>query len=87
MESMSEVVTAIRQGASDVTLKGKPFDVQWIVEPGEIEDEEGRALFQPKMVHMLILRPSTGEPLSFYGKSRETCLEHLNGYLTREVSA
>lgn len=84
---MSEVVTAIRQGASEIVLKGKTFDVQWITEPGEIEDDEGRALFQPKMVHMLILRPSTGEPLSFYGKTRETCLEHFSGYLTREVAA
>lgn len=83
---MSEVVTAIRQGASEVKLKGASFRVLWFNEPGEIEDDEGRALFQPKRIHQLLLLREGGSPLSFYGKDRETCLEHLDGYISREVS-
>lgn len=70
-----------------VGIDGDVYDVVWRTEPGELEDAEGRALFKPKMIHQLILMEDGDVALSFYGNSREQCVDHLARYLVREVAA
>jgi hypothetical protein len=82
---MSDVITALKQGDNTVKIGSHEYDVWWIQEPGD--DDEEQESFAQKTVMQLILRPvDFGQPLSFYGKTREVCLEHLRGYLGRRMA-
>lgn len=77
---MHDVINALKQAANVVKINSCEYDVWWIQEPGD--DDEGQGAFSQKTVNQLILRPTGhGQPLSFYGRTRDMCLLHLNNYL------
>lgn len=84
---MSKQADDIKNGATEVTIKGTSYRVIWFNEPGEIVSEEERALRKPQRVHQLMLKPVEGKRvLTFHGDSQQECLEHLSGYIKREVA-